>query len=31
MKKMKPSINVKELVESIRNFNSLGESIYGKG
>ena len=27
----KPSINVKELVESIRNFNSIGESIYGKG
>jgi len=26
-----PSINVKELVESIRNFNSIGESIYGKG
>jgi len=27
----KPSVNVKELVESIRNFNSIGESIYGKG
>ena len=27
----KPSIDVKELVESIRNFNSIGESIYGKG
>ena len=27
----KPSINVKELVESIRNFNTIGESIYGKG
>jgi len=27
----KPPINVKELVESIRNFNSIGESIYGKG
>ena len=26
-----PSINVNELVESIRNFNSIGESIYGKG
>ena len=26
-----PSIDVKELVESIRNFNSIGESIYGKG
>jgi len=26
-----PTINVKELVESIRNFNSIGESIYGKG
>ena len=24
-------ITVKELVESIRNFNSIGESIYGKG
>ena len=27
----KPSIDVKELVKSIRNFNSIGESIYGKG
>ena len=27
----KPSINVNKLVESIRNFNSIGESIYGKG
>ena len=27
----KPSVNVKELVETIRNFNSIGESIYGKG
>ena len=27
----KPQINVKELVETIRNFNSIGESIYGKG
>jgi len=26
-----PSINVNELIESIRNFNSIGESIYGKG
>ena len=27
----KPSVNVKELVETIRNFHSIGESIYGKG
>ena len=27
----KPSINVNKLIESIRNFNSIGESIYGKG
>ena len=27
----KQSVNVKELVETIRNFNSIGESIYGKG
>ena len=27
----KPSVNVNELVESIRNFNTIGESIYGKG
>tara|TARA_R100000152_G_C6767471_1_gene192694 strand:- start:41 stop:658 length:618 start_codon:yes stop_codon:yes gene_type:complete len=26
-----PQINVKELVSSIDNFNSIGESIYGKG
>ena len=26
-----PQINVKELVESIKNYNSLGEQIYGKG
>ena len=26
-----PSVNVKELTETIRNFNSIGESIYGKG
>ena len=26
-----PKVNVNELVESIRNFNSIGESIYGKG
>mgnify|MGYP001380906867 FL=1 len=27
----KPQINVKELVESIKSYNSLGEQIYGKG
>ena len=27
----KPQLNLKELVETIRNFNSIGESIYGKG
>ena len=27
----KPSVNVKELIETIRNFHSIGESIYGKG
>ena len=26
-----PQINVKELVKSIKNYNSLGEQIYGKG
>ena len=26
-----PPVNVKELTETIRNFNSIGESIYGKG
>ena len=26
-----PSVNVKELIETIQNFNSIGESIYGKG
>ena len=26
-----PQINVKELVSSIGNYNSLGEQIYGKG
>ena len=26
-----PQINVKELVDSIGNYNSLGEQIYGKG
>ena len=26
-----PQINIKELVSSIENYNSLGEGIYGKG
>ena len=27
----KPQINIKELVNSINNYSSLGEQIYGKG
>ena len=26
-----PTVNIKELVSSIQNYNSLGENIYGKG